>query len=594
MPPTKGIYKFFKTDVLVIGSGIAGLHAAIEAKKYGIDVTLVDKSTLARASISTFSGGQMIGGYTQTRIGETFGAKAYDDAPQSLDKIFEKDVAREYGLPYCRNELFDEITALETHPRGDESAEYGVLNPRYTKKYAPNNRGGWPHLGPLVEHCKKIGIKTMTKFFIIDLIKQDNTVVGAVGLDQLTGNLIAINAKATVLATGGHAECWTRNNTPWVATGDGQAMAYRLGAKLKDMEAVQFDSWIIAEKGLPQFWIKISFARSLGELKNKNGESFLKNYFPDDVMVNPTFNPKDPEPIRYGIAILDKEPFRCRAMAVEALKGEGDEGAMLADFTSVPEDEWLKDHEGVSTLNIMGRFDWKHEMLHVFPGALGCWGGIKHNEHCETDFKGLYIAGEVGYVCHMNHSLVWGARAGSASGRYARFNDLVTMNPKNVDEIVKTVDRICSNEPSEEGEPKEVKTAIKEVMSKYVGVLRSAKGLKKGVRELKRIREERLPKLYAMNPIQLRHALEAINMVQTGEIVARSALLREDTRGVHNRLDFPYTDHEKWDKNTVIWKNPRNGKPSLSTEPIVKTKGPIPPPVKIPIKGLPQNWMERC
>ncbi|MBA7706727.1 Fumarate reductase flavoprotein subunit [subsurface metagenome] len=528
-----------------------------------------------------------MGGFTYSRLSEKFGHQAYEEASDSLDKTFEKNVRREWGLPYCRNELFDEIVGMETFPRGDQSAEYGVLNPRHTKKYAPPIRAGWPHIGPLVDYCKKVGIKTQPRFFVIDLIRQGDAIVGVVGLDQLTGKLITINAKATILATGGHAECWKRNNTPWVATGDGQAMAYRAGCKLKDMEAVQYDSWIIAEEGLPQFWLKISYARSLGELRNKNGEAFLKNYLPD--MINPTFDPKDPFPIRYGVAMLDKEPFRCRGMAVEISEGRGDKGAVFADLTSVPEEEWKKDPMGMSGYKLFSKFDWKHKWIHVAPGALGCWGGVKHNEHCETGIKGLYAAGEVGYVCHLRDSLVFGARAGAAAGRYARFTPLTEVDMAIADKLLEKARKIMKRQPNEDGDPKKIKELIKKLMMKYVGVLRTEKGLKEGIEELRKIREEELPKLYATNPIQLRRALEAINMVETAEMVARSSLLREDTRGTHNRLDFPFTDHEHWDKNTIMWKNPQSGEPELSTEPVVKTRGAFPSPEKISVKGMP-DW----
>ncbi len=576
------------TDVLVIGSGIAGLHAAIEAKKYGVDVLLVDKSVLGRASITVYAGGQLLAGYSWTRISEKFGKEAYDEAPRSLDTFFEKNVKREFGLPYCRNELFDELVGLETFPRGDQSAEYGVKNPRQTKKYAPINRGGWPHIGPLIEHCKKIGVRTKPKFFIIDVIKQGGKVIGAVGLDQVTGDLVTVNAKATVLATGGHAECWERNNTPWVATGDGQAMAYRAGATLKDMEAVQYDSWIIAEEGLPQFWIKISYARALGELRNKGGKAFLRDYFPDEIMVNPTFDPKDSFPKRYGLAMLDKEPFRCRGMVSEVYSGRGDKGAVFADFTTVPEEEWLRDPIGISTYNILGDFDWKKNWVHVFTGALGAWGGVKHNEYCETDINGLYAAGEVGYVNHLGHALVFGARAGAASGRYARFNTLVEVDDDEVDRLLRTAREIQDRKPSEEGKPRYVKSLIKKTMGRYVGVLRSGPGLQKGIDELLKIREQHVPKLYATNPIQLRHALEAINMIEAGLMVARSAMMREETRGVHNRIDFPYTDYDNWTKNITIRKDRDTDDAILDTKPVVKTWGAFPPKGKYPVKGMPK------
>lgn len=571
-----------ETDILIVGSGMAGLRAAIEAKKYGLDVLLVDKSLLARASISTYAGGAVYVSVTEGQSMGHWGAR-------SIDVALTEHTRYEWGLPYCRNEVLDEIMAMEIAPRVDEEAEYGVKNPRYTAFYAPTNRGGWPHVGPMAEYCKKVGIKTREKFFVIDLIRSGDRVVGAVGLDTVTGELLTIKAKATILATGGVAECWKRNNTPWVATGDGQAMAYRAGATLNNMEVIQFDSWICAEEGLPQFWIKAFFPRSRGELRNAKGEPILKNYFPDEMMVNPTFNPKDREPIRYGLpGIVDKEAFRSRAMAAEVLEGRGDKGAILADLTPVPEEEWLKDADGLSVYHLLRDFDWKHNWVHVYPGALGMWGGIKHNEYGETDMAGLYAVGEVGYVCHLRHCLVFGARAGMKAAMYARSAAMSETNMEVTDALTREAREIMKRPESRKGEPRYVKSLIKDLMMKYVFVLRSGEGLKRGIEELHRIREENIPKLYARNPIQLRHALEAINMVQTSELIAKSSLMRTETRGAFNRLDYPYTDNDNWVKNTTVRMNIQTGLPELGTEPIVKTHGPTPPPGRHRVKGMPK------
>lgn len=236
----------------------------------------------------------------------------------------------------------------------------------------------------------------------------------------------------------------------------------------------------------------------------------------------------------------------------------------------------------------MGNYDWKKNWLHVYPGALGCWGGVKHNEYCETDIEGLYAAGEVGYVNHLGHALVFGARAGAAAGRYARFNPRIEVDIKKANKLLKTAKEIRKRLPNDEGKPRDVKKLIKKTMGEYVGVLRSAPGLQKGIEELLKIREKYVPKLYATNPIQLRHAIEAINMIETGLMVARSALIREETRGIHNRIDFPFTDYDNWTKNIVIWKDEVSDEVLLDTEPVVKTRGLFPPKGKHPVKGMPK------
>ena len=260
-----------EADVLVIGSGIAGLRAAIQAKKYVDDVLIVDKTLFGRQTLSSISGGTtgLVSGYWSFTH------------PQSVDEFTAFHViSNAFAVTGIREQWLEYVAAQEIVVRQDELAEYGVKNPRAQKDYGPPGRVGWANIGPMVEYVKKIGIRTKEKTMITDLVREGSRVVGAIGFNMDSGDWVAIRAKATVLATGGAAEVYERNNSPVRSTGDGYVMAYRAGVTLSMMEFILFDPWIIAEPGLPQFWIPPSFARTKGVVRNRDGEMFLKDYIP--------------------------------------------------------------------------------------------------------------------------------------------------------------------------------------------------------------------------------------------------------------------------------------------------------------------------
>jgi len=238
--------KEISTDVLVIGSGIAGMRAAIQARKYVPDVTIVDKTLFGRQTLSSMAGGT-------TGLVEGYWSFTH---PQSVDEFTAFHIiSNAFAVTGIREQELEYIAAKEVVVRQDELKEYGVLNPRGQKSYGPPGRLGWANIGPMVEYVKNSDIKCIEKLMITDLIREGDRVTGVVGFYMDTGKWVAINAKATVLATGGGAEVYKRNNTPVRATGDGFVMAYRAGVQLSMMEFILFDAWICAEPDLPNFWI---------------------------------------------------------------------------------------------------------------------------------------------------------------------------------------------------------------------------------------------------------------------------------------------------------------------------------------------------
>jgi succinate dehydrogenase/fumarate reductase flavoprotein subunit len=593
--------KEISTDVLVIGSGIAGMRAAIQARKYVPDVTIVDKTLFGRQTLSSMAGGT-------TGLVEGYWSFTH---PQSFDEFTAFHIiSNAFAVTGIREQELEYVAAKEVVVRQDELKEYGVLNPRGQKSYGPPGRVGWANIGPMVEYVKNSDIKCIEKLMITDLVREGDRVTGVVGFYMDTGKWVAINAKVTVLATGGGAEVYKRNNTPVRATGDGFVMAYRAGVQLSMMEFILFDAWICAEPDLPNFWIPPSKARTLGVVLNNDGEQFLKDYIPtstnfvhrelpnlvwgDDlvrrfkgVVEKPaTLDPDDPFHERYGAPVIDLVNTISRGMAMEVDKGRGDPDipSVYLDFSRVPEEVWLSEPKGVQGLHLLRNHDWKNKPVRMFPGALGNFGGCIVNKDCETSLEGLIAAGEVTYdVDSLRHANVFGVRAGDTAGLYAQRNELLAMDAGKAGELSKRWREIMEREPSDEGDPRKVKELIKNLMWKEAGVLKTKEGLERCLAGLDKIKKENLTKLWARQPRQLREAIEAWNLAYVGEMIARCSMMREETRGTFNRLDFPDRDDAYWIRKTLL--QLEDGEMKMSSEPMeqiyFRWK-----PQKVKVKGM--------
>lgn len=591
------------TDVLVIGSGIAGMRAAIQARKYVPDVTIVDKTLFGRQTLSSMAGGT-------TGLVEGYWSFTH---PQSIDEFTAFHIiSNAFAVTGIREQELEYVAAKDVVVRQDELKEYGVKNPRGQKSYGPPGRVGWANIGPMVEYVKNSDIKCIEKLMITDLVREGEKVTGVVGFYMDTGKWVVIKAKATVLATGGGAEVYKRNNTPVRATGDGYVMSYRAGVQLSMMEFILFDAWICAEPDLPNFWIPPSYARTLGVVLNKDGDQFLKNYIPTGtnfvhrelpnlewgkemvkrfkgVVAKPaTLDPDDPFHQRYGAPVIDLVNVISRGMAMEVDKGRGDPEvpSIYLDFSRASEEVWLSEPKGVQGLHLLRNHDWKNKPVRMFPGALGTFGGVIINKECETSLKGLFASGEVTYdVDSLRHSNVFGVISGDSAGYYAQKAKEPTMDTEKAAELAKQWKVIKEREPSDEGDPRKIKELIKNLMWEDAGVLKTKESLESALKGLDKIKKENLTKLWAKYPRQLRAAIEAWNLVYVGEMIARSALMREETRGTFNRLDFPDRDDAYWIRKTLI--NLEDGAMKMSSEPLEQVffrwK-----PRKVKVKGMDQ------
>jgi len=554
-----------KTDVLVIGSGLAGLRAAIEARKYGLEVLVVDKAVTGLNNSSAFSGGCF-----KVALPGILGAMGrYIGIPQTPEQHFRSMV--EYG-EFLNDQRLAEVLCVEGPARVLELQEFGVKHWHQLNLAIPFPHGKG-YMRPMVEAANKMGIKTLQRAFIVDLITRGDAIAGAVGFDVYRGDFLIFAAKAVVLTTGGGGEIYQRNDTPYTITGDGFAMAYRAGLGLINMEITMFEPYVQAEPGLPMMDRHEAEAEFYGILRNRNGEDFLPNYIPLRGRSDERFDKA------YGTWVPDIRERISRAMASEVNQGRGDQGAVFLDLTKVPDAKFDADLASQYVRDVLLRgFNYKKNPVHVFPGCICFLGGVQITPECATEIRGLFAAGEVTGGVHgaarlggnaLTDCIVFGARAGKSAAQYATKVKIPKPSSRAIDSTKRWLVHILGRSHDAEADPRKVKEAISSLMFKHVGILRDGKGMRKALRSVQTIKTEVVPRICARDMRQLREAVEAINMVTVGELVTRAALYRRESRGDHHRMDFPDRDDEKWLKYVVVSQQDRETK--ITTQPVPMT-----------------------
>jgi fumarate reductase (CoM/CoB) subunit A len=542
--------KIIHTDVLIVGSGGAGLMAALEARKFGAEVLIASKTPLGLASCTFYS----MGGF-KAAVGGL-----------SQEDLFIKTI--EYGR-YLNNQRLVEILVEEGPYRLLELEKFGVhLVPHFGGYWVTGSSGkrGQELTKSLKEACLKGGVKALENVIIIDLILTSGKVAGAFAVDLENSDVLAIGAKSTILATGGSGQIYSRTDNPSRITGDGYAIAFRAGAELIDMEFVQFTPIGLAEPNLPTLLFSSDEILSVGTLRNALGEDLNKKY-----KLSKRF-------------IGEHSDIVMRSMGLELHNGRGIDDSLLLDLTHLPDNIRVK--EGVHQEEIemilsrvaKSGLDIKQKPIRVSPLAHCVLGGIRINERCETSLPGLYAAGEVTGGVHganrlggnaLTELMVFGSRAGKYAAECASATKSLHVESKSVKEKLEEISEFL-NKSGKGVNPEEIKRHIKEIMWKYVGIVRSESSLKEAIDRLDYIRQTKLSEVFVANWIELLAAFEATNMLQVAEIITRSALFREETRAMHFRVDYPQQDDKKWLSNSLI--TSEQGRIQLTTRSPLATK----------------------
>ncbi|MCX7794038.1 MAG: L-aspartate oxidase [Thermodesulfovibrionales bacterium] len=492
------------TDFLVIGSGVAGLRAAIELAKAG-EVTVVTKDIPTETSTEYAQGGIAVALSDEDEVGIH-----YEDTLRAGDGLCNEEAVR--------------ILVEEGPLRIMELIEWGAQFDRegsklaFTQEAAHSKRRVLHARGDstgkelervLLNKVKTFGnVRQYSHTFTVDLIVEDGECRGAFILKMKEKKITAILAKAVVLATGGAGQVYERTTNPLVATGDGMAMALRAGVTLRDMEFVQFHPTALYLKGAPNFLLTEAMRGEGAVLRNTDGEQFMKRYTP--------------------MAELAPRDIVSRAIISEMVR-TGSSHVYL-DLRHMSPDFVRKRFPTIYNTCLGFGIDITKDLIPVSPAAHYIMGGVKTDLDGRTDIKGLYAAGEV--ACTGVHGanrlasnsllegLVYGARTGIAAKEREKT-------------VVKTeVKKNFRFNKIEHERLKNIRSELKRLMWEKVGVIRCGKSL-----------DEAINKLKEWNYITqwdylTREEGELKNMLSVAELITLSALERKGSVGAHYRTDF--------------------------------------------------------
>jgi succinate dehydrogenase/fumarate reductase flavoprotein subunit len=520
------LMEHFSCDVLVIGSGGAGLRAAIACCEKGLDVCVISKASIGKGTSTIVSGGVLAG----TREGAS---------P-------ETHMARtlQAGRGINQRELV-QVLVEEGPMRLRELVQWGIKG-EFHRGYL-FSKGRPPMWGAeiircLVEKNRELGTRFMEAIVVAELIIRDGA-AGVIGYAVDSGRWLTLSAKAIVLATGGAGALFHRHDNPKRILGDGYILAYNAGAVLQNLEFVQFYPLGMAEPGLPSFLIPPRLA-DLNGLFNNSGEEIHEKY-------NITERPAGEHARDRLSQALFTEIYR---------NGE----AIWLDLTGVSEDNWGKDPFSVSTRKILSeRYGAKHRALRVAPMAHHVMGGVWIDTRCSTSVPGLYAAGEVTGGVHganrmggnaLTEILVFGKRAGDASAAWVKNNDT---GPKSLtdQELRAYLKKISPDK--EHLNPVQLTEQIQKIMWADGGIMRNKNGLSRALERVKGIQIKAYKASLERDPSVVQRILELRFAAQTASLILQAALKREESRGAHFREDFPNQDDEKWRGHLQVRRGPQ-------------------------------------
>ena len=499
-------------DVLIIGAGAAGLRAAIAACTEGVDVVMVAADDVT------------YGGATFSSISEGWGIQALlgtERTDENLEDFFN-DIIR-VGLGQCDPKLV-RILAEESGPRTEELMSYGLRFKKTPGDGYVRAKGCFSQVERafLTEDMKNIRqtflsvlrrlpVRIVTGY-ATDLIVNAGVCVGA-WIVPKSGDLMKIQAKSTILATGGAVGIFRDHMGNGGGMGDGYAMAHFAGAEHKNMEFIQF-AMGLKKNGTRRF-LPIGELEKPDRLRSSHGADILARYIPDVQSRTEVIN------MRKG-----HMPFSCRDSSALVDIAVGD--AMKAGEKVY----WQNGHS-------------KNDPFEVVHFAHAFNGGVRINENAESTVPGLYAAGEIAAGsygadriggCMMTATQVFGKRAGQfAAERAKRLNGSAL--PENASEprSVYRVNRI--------GSPKDrellvIQRDVREEIQKHATILRSEKCLLNCLNHLERA-GQRVEDMKFENDLSIVNRVRTRNLIATGVLVAQSALARRESRGAHFREDFP-------------------------------------------------------
>ena len=565
-------------DILIVGAGGAGLLAALHATTINpaLQIVIVVKGLVGQSGCTRM----VQGGYNCVLNSSDSFQKHFEDTVKggqflnnqemvwalvsdSPDRIIELE--NRVGCLFDRNQ----DGTIHQKPFAGQSFDRTVHKGDLTGIEIMSNLRDWV--------LEQSNVTVLEETRGLDLLMDDDRCVGAVLLDNRRGRFIAVKARATLLATGAGATMYEISSPSLEKAGDGQAMAYRVGAEFIDMEMMQFHpTGLLVGKSIATGGLLEEGLRGAGaRLYNARGERYMERYAPDKLE-------------RATRDVVSRSSY------MEITAGRGTPaGGVLIDATHMGEKFLLDNFRGMVDRCREYGFDLLHSRVEVSPSAHYHMGGIKINVDGFTSVEGLFAAGEDAGGVHGGNrlggngvadSIVFGARAGDAMAPYAVRSAPINYSPAQAKELCQRWMPILERKDGEN--PFQLRASLERTMWRKCGVVRNGADLAEAVPELQSIRDRLKSAAGAGGAIYNSRWNEAINtenLALIGEMIARSALIREESRGAHYRSDFSEKE-VRWLKN-ICMKPDANGDFTVWHTPVKFTRL-TPPELKEKDKDL--------
>jgi succinate dehydrogenase / fumarate reductase, flavoprotein subunit len=549
-----------KHDVLVVGAGCAGMRAAIEAFDLGADVALISKIHPTRSHSGAAEGG----------INAALG-NASEDSPEkhAYDTVKGADyLGDQDAIEVLCDEAPEDVYQLERWGAVFSRTEDGRIAQR------PFGAAGEPRTAyaaditghvlvhVLYEQVMKRQMPAYEEFFAWKLVVDDDRCQGVICWDIVNGGLKTIGAKTVILATGGAGRLYTGTTNAYACTGDGMALALRVGVALEDMEMMQFHPTTLAPSGV----LITEGTRGEGAyLLNSEGERFLKRYAPNAME-------------------LASRDVISRAEQTEIDEGRGVDGNVLLDMRHLGAEKIVERLHGTRELSmVFAGIDPIHEPIPVRPGAHYHMGGVDTDLDGLTSLEGLYAAGEVACVSvhganrlggnALMETITFGKRAGAHAADWALTHTTVEVPPSVEADAERELKELLDRTQGER--PWAIRDELALTMHENFGVFRREEEMQRQGEIVASLREryERVTvedKGTLFNN-DLTQALELGFLLELAECMVVCGLARKESRGAHARpYDFPERDDENYLRHTLVtWEN---GAPKLDWKPVTVTK----------------------
>jgi len=541
-------------DVVVIGAGGAGLRAAVEARSAGLRVAIICKSLFGKAHTVMAEGG----------VAASMGNVNDKDGWQ----VHFRDTMR--GGKFLNHYRMAELHAKESPDRVWELELWGALFDRTKEgKISQRNFGGheYPRLAHVGDGDAESYLKVFAEVTVTEVIKENGKVAGVYGYRREDGVEVLFEAPAVVLATGGVGKTFKITSNSWEGTGDGHALALKAGGNLVDMEFLQFHPtgmvWPPSVRGI---LVTESVRGEGGVLTNTNGERFMFKYIPD--VFKDKYADNEAEADRWYVdqdnnrrppELLPRDEV-ARAINTEVKAGRGSpHGGVYLDVSKRLTAEVIKKrlpsmwHQFYELAGV----DITKEAMEVGPTCHYVMGGVEvdPDSAAAVGVPGLFAAGEVAGGMHgsnrlggnsLSDLLVFGRRAGVGAAEYAKQSTAVKVSESS---IKAAAERIAAPFKRTGGEnPYTLHQELQEITHNLVGIIRTKSELQDAINKIadirKRIENVSVAGDRLFNP-GFHLSFDLDNMLLVAESTAKSAIVREESRGGHTRDDFPTMD-PKW------------------------------------------------